>query len=470
MKKILVLVFALLLALSAFCGCTRKPAPSNEDDIGNGKGDGSTVNQPITYQTYGSYWMPQHNYKTMPVAAFNACPPQLATFTHNYLTSESTFAAYKEAGVNTIMGLKENAGSDEVLQALDWCDEYGLAYLLPLPGAESLANTSIVKGTLARAKYHSAFAGIMHSDEPGRVLFESIANSAELLKEIMPEESDGLLFHVNLFPNYANQMQLYHRSYTSSSTLPEGGYSYAQYVSDFMEICKPRVLSYDYYPCVGHEHTLTKLYFENMSVIREAALKANVPFWVYVQTCSFNPANRIPDQADLLWQVNTALAYGAKGIQYFTGVLPENSHESFTGAMFDRDGNRTDVYEYVKRAGAQIGAIDEVLMCSKSKGVILTGVSPWGQDSYIPEKDLITSYGCVGSIAAEHVITGCFDYNGKPAYYVVNNSVLDSDAVTVTFTSSQKGYIVKGAAKEAFNGSNVTFNLDAGDGALIVIE
>ncbi len=49
-----------------------------------------------------------------------------------------------------------------------------------------------------------------------------------------------------------------------------------------------------------------------------AAQEANIPFWTFVQTCSFNSGRRIPTEADILWQVNTALAYGAKGIQYFT--------------------------------------------------------------------------------------------------------------------------------------------------------
>ena len=113
-----------------------------------------------------------------------------------------------------------------------------------------------------------------------------------------------------------------------------------------------------------------------MAIIRAAAQEANIPFWTFVQTCSFNSGMRIPTEADILWQVNTALAYGAKGIQYFTGVLPTNGDgtgEIFNGAMFDRDGNRTVIYDYVKTANDQIKAIDEVLMCSRSEGVIVAG-------------------------------------------------------------------------------------------------
>ena len=124
------------------------------------------------------------------------------------------------------------AASEEVAQALDWCSEYGLAYLLPLAGAESFVSDSIAKSTLSRVKYHEAFAGIMQSDEPGRTLFEKISASADILDSIMPEDTTNVLWHVNLFPTYANEMQLYYRQYTDSSVPPEGGYTYDQYIAD----------------------------------------------------------------------------------------------------------------------------------------------------------------------------------------------------------------------------------------------
>lgn len=474
MKKFLILLLCMIFSLGMFAGCNNGGENSGENggDGGNGGNDGSGGDTPaeVTYETYGSYWMPQHDYMTMPVAAYNSNPPQLSDFTYNYLTSESTFAAYQEAGVNTMMGLKEYVGSEEVLQALDWCEDYGLAYLVPLGGAESLVSDTTARSALSRVKYHDAFAGIMQSDEPGYTLFESIARAAEILDSIMPDGSENLLWHVNLFPTYATEKQLYFRWYTDSSEIPGGSYTYEQYIEDYMEIVQPKVLSYDYYPVSGHGDDLTSGYFENMSIIREAAMEANIPFWVFVETCSFNSANRVPDEADLLWQVNTALSYGAKGIQYFTGVLPSDGAEIFTGAMFDRDGNRTEVYDYVKRANTQIKAVDEVLMCSISKGIIVTGTSPWGTESYIPEQDILSTYGSIASIAAAHVITGCFDYNGAEAYYVTNNSVVAEDSVTVTFSSEVTGYAVLGGVKTQFSGTSVTIPLDMGEGALIVLE
>lgn len=467
-KRILALALSAALLFGVGCGGTGTPVdPKPEPDDPT-----PPIVKEVTYETYGSFWMRQHDYRTMPVGAYNALPPQLSDFTHNYLTSESTYAAYAEAGVNTMMGLYEYAASKEVEQALDWCAEYGLAYLLPLGGADSFISDSIPKSTLSRVKYHESFAGIMQVDEPGRVSFEKIKRSAEILDGVMPEDVTGTLWHVNLFPDYANQKQLYFRQYTASSTLPEGGYSYEQYLSDYMEICQPQVLSYDYYPCHGDYGTLSSGYFGNMAAIRGAAAEANIPFWVFIQTCSFGGSTRVPNQADLYWQVNTALSYGAKGIQYFTGVVPTNGDgtgEQFTGAMFDRDGNRTEIYDYVKNAGVQIAAVDEVLMCSKSQGVILSGSMPWEGESGIPEADLLTAYGALTAVSASHAIVGCFDFDGKAAFYITNNSVTEGDTVALTFNGDITGYSVQKGEKKDFSGSAVSLTAEAGEGILVVI-
>lgn len=465
MKKKWILCTAMALAFGMLAGCAPK-APAEKPD--GGESQDPPTEEEVTFETYGSYWMRQHDYKTMPVGAYNSCPPQLSDYTYSYITNESTFEAYSEAGVNTMMGLREYAASEEVSQALDWCSEYGLAYLLPLSGAESFVSDSIAKSTLSRVKYHEAFAGIMQSDEPGRTLFEKISVSADILDSIMPEDTTNVLWHVNLFPTYANEMQLYYRQYTDSSVPPEGGYTYSQYIADYMEICDPQVLSYDYYPCVGD--TLRDGYFENMSIIRKAAQDANIPFWVFVQTCSFGGGTRVPDEADILWQVNTALSYGAKGIQYFTGVLPSNGAETFDGAMFDRDGNRTAVYDYVKKANMQLAAADEVLMCSKSVGLIFAGVSPWGEDSKIPQADLITEYGQLSGVQGGHILTGCFDYKGTQAYYVTNNSITEGDTAVLTFAEDVAGYFVQGGTKSEFEGKTLSVTLQPGEGVLVVVN
>ena len=352
---------------------------------------------------------------------------------------------------------------------LDWCSEYGLAYLVNFPGAGN-TNTSTAKSMLMRVKYHDAFAGIMQMDEPGRVDFDSIANSADTINDVLPEDIiDQVLLHVNIFPNYATDYQLYNR--VNSGELPEGGYSYNQYVEDYMNIIKPKVLSYDNYPLTGHEDGLNGTsYFSNMSVIREAAMEANIPFWVFVETCSFNAGNRVPDQAEILWQVNTALSFGAKGLQYFTGVIPVSSAEEFSGAMFDLYGNKTAVYDYVKTANEQVQAVDHVLMHSISKGMMQVGSLPYSGESGFRDEDIIPSYKKLTSAQGAHSLIGCFDYDGLTAYYITNNSITEDESLTLNFSESVKGYYIAKGEQTSFNAATLTLQMQPGEGILVVVK
>lgn len=104
-------------------------------------------------------------------------------------------------------------------------------------------------------------------------------------------------------------------------------------------------------------------YFENLQLVAECATAANLPFWVFIQACAFQPHVRVPNAAEIFWQVNTALAYGAKGVQYFTFVQPADSEfETFRGGMIDRKGNVTEIYEAVREIDRHVLACGEYLL------------------------------------------------------------------------------------------------------------
>lgn len=109
-------------------------------------------------------------------------------------------------------------------------------------------------------------------------------------------------------------------------------------------------------------------------------------------------------------------------------------------------------------------------MCCKSKGLILSGSMPWEGESGIPEEDCLNAYGALTVVSANHAIVGCFDYDGKAAFYVTNNSVTEGDTVTLTFDKSVNGYIVQKANKQEISGSSLSLTAEAGEGILVVIE
>lgn len=104
-------------------------------------------------------------------------------------------------------------------------------------------------------------------------------------------------------------------------------------------------------------------------------------------------------------------------------------------------------------------------MCSFSKGVMIAGETP----CEIPEKDILSSYGDLTSVGGESVLVGCFDYKGKNAYHVVNNSLTCSSDATLTFGNKVFATCYYSSATENKNGKSLSFNLSAGEAVLVVI-
>ena len=109
--------------------------------------------------------------------------------------------------------------------------------------------------------------------------------------------------YINLFPTYASSKQL-------------GNPTYADHLESFMRTVRPAVLSYDHYSLMK-DGTDRKDYFENLSLIREAGLRWGVPPWNIILSIP-HFGYRDPTEAEMRWQVYTSLAYGMKGILYFT--------------------------------------------------------------------------------------------------------------------------------------------------------
>lgn len=458
------------LALALFCLGLCACGGDTTDDGNEGGGEITVKPQTpvtqVTNETYQSYWMKQHDYKTMPIAAFNGMPVQISTYAD--MVTEDHYKEMADCYINTSYALYDNISyTDQVVKALQYAAKYDISYLAGGSGFNTATSVNTLEAqiykTLLKDK-PEALGGVLIIDEPAYTNYESMATSRATFEELL---DDDLLYHSNLFPTYASAHQMYSRV-DANKPVPETGYTYEQYVDDYLRIYKPQVLSYDYYPLRSNGNMRTG-YFDNMSIIREKAEGAKIPFWVYIQTCSFNSGTRIPNEADLHWLVNTSLAYGSKGIQYFTYVVPISSGgESFDGAMIDKQGNPTAVYGYAKTVNKFITEVDEVLMCSLSKGLMKSGTTPCDD---IPESDLVASYGALASVTGDSVLVGCFDYNGKNAYYVVNNSVTADCTATLNFNKASSGYVHNYTGKTDVSGkTSLEIALGAGKAALVVLD
>ena len=88
----------------------------------------------------------------------------------------------------------------------------------------------------------------------------------------------------------------------------------------------------------------------------------------------------------------------------------------------------------------------------------------------IPEKDVISSYGDLTSVNGESVLVGCFDYKGKNAYYVVNNSLSQNTTAKLTFKNDVKATCFTLKSDYNTSGKTLSLNLTAGEGVLIVLN
>ncbi len=418
----------------------------------------NVIRDDVTYDTYQSFWLNQFDYTVMPIAGYNSCPIKIDGVYSKSFTTKEHLLVLKECGLNTAYALYEilpSANSD-VIDALNACDELGLAYVARMSGDFNQSNKLMITSSLSEITQYESFAGILVSDEPGYRMFKQLNKTIEAYKSVIP----GFYYHTNIFPSYASERQCY-RSGSDQTELPSEGYSYEQYVDDFLEIVNPQVLSYDSYPFKSNS-SISNEYYNNLALIRNKAMNKGIPFWIFIQAYGAGD-RRVPNEEDILWQVNTGLSFGCKGIQYFCYTQPD---ETFEGCLVDTDGNKTDLWYYAQRANKQIAYVDEVLMCSLSKGLIFTGIHP----SNISGIDSIDSYGALTNVSALHTVTGCFDYDNKDAYYITNDSVTEDDNITLTFNAQVKGYYVIDAVKYEFDTNKLDIELTKGNGCLVVIE
>ena len=167
---------------------------------------------------------------------------------------------------------------------------------------------------------------------------------------------------------------------------------------------------------------------------------------------------------------------GAQGIQWFPVLQPYQFTLAENGTWdFERNGligaigNKNQWYYYAQKINKHIAAIDQVLMNSVSKGVIISGQQAKEDmelTSCVIESGTFNQFQ---SITGEAMV-GCFNYNGKTALYVVNYSYEYAQKLTLKFDGTQNIRKIQNAEESFVKGSSLTLDMAAGEGILLVLE
>ena len=186
-------------------------------------------------------------------------------------------------------------------------------------------------------------------------------------------------------------------------------------------------------------------------------------------TSYLTPEARVTTEGEMKWDVNTMLAFGAKGLTYYIGVSPPyfaNTEEAQIDchSLINVYGEKTPLWEYAREINAHVKAMDHVLMNSSYEGVIITGETPCVHFG----KDLITSFRDLEEVTG-NALVGCFDYKGKTALLVVNNSITQEGEISLSFGKGHTYEVIQDAISREETGDFLTLQLGIGESALIVL-
>lgn len=438
---------------------------------------------------------------------------------------DALYGTLKAAGINLITYTERdyNRYQPAVERFLELGNKYGIGLLVNdsfITGRSGASYVSSARLGNQIAKYanHPAFCGLYLVDEPGTDVYQprkivSVARYGELARDLQYD----LGYHC-----YMNMYPMYNVADVSEDVRKA---NYEAYVKEFCETFQPKILTWDNYPFPNKEWNL---YFYNMSLMRQYAIEYNVPFWAHIQAGGQWPDNQkteyyesvalYPNESQFQWNVNTCLAFGVQGIQYFPLTQPESFAKALDtdgnqtmdyrrSGLIGADGNPNQWYGYAQTINTHIAAIDEVLMNAVHKGMIVNAAEEGTRGSFLNEsevhsvlddvKDCVNNtlladgidteytYGFFGESsvndkkAAEYeeiadvngeAMIGYFDYKGKTALYVVNYNMESAKTITINFDKAYQMKIIQNAQQSDTNKQSLPLNMAAGEGVLIVLE
>jgi hypothetical protein len=339
---------------------------------------------------------------------------------HPFATNDERYAEMAEAGFTFAIG--GNYLNDQWITrwALAAAERAGLDFVPVDPELSTLTHTfdagvpddrpfvlsdeEVVEGVRrALGRYPGqAFAGINLYDEPSPPKFATLAKYVAAVQSLAPEA----LPYINLFPS--NDIG---------------------YVRGFVEAVRPPFVSFDRYPLLldGDDPG----WWDNLQIVRTVGLEAGIPYWVFIQSIKY-ANHRMPTAAELSWQIGIALAYGYKGIQYFTYWTPDPARgEAFEPALITVDGTRTDLWHAAKKINPMLQAAGSRILPLTSEAVSVTGVEapPAGLPAFEPDAWIVGAAG-------DPVVIGAFAATGdetRRTLIIANYSHAGGARATLTF-------------------------------------
>jgi hypothetical protein len=269
---------------------------------------------------------------------------------------------------------------------------------------------------------HPAALGYFLMDEPSASQMPGLGEVASLLHEITPSRWT----YINLLPNYTSASQL-------------GDPTYEAYVQNLIEEVHPSFLSYDNYSLFNGE--MLDRFYSNLGIVRRLSMKAGIRFWnVILSTGCFTYMD--PNGATLRLQAYSTIAYGGRGIEYFTYFAPQVGN--YRSAPVDQFGHRTPTWNELRHLNNQIRELAPWLARLRSTGVYHSAPVPAGEkplsQSKLVKEVRVSTY--LDPHAQARFLIGEFaNADGHPFLMIVNKDLKHSFQYSILLKQKDKHLI-----------------------------
>jgi hypothetical protein len=276
----------------------------------------------------------------------------------------------------------------------------------------------------------NAIMGYNLGDEPRGEDVRNVKNWISHIKRSDPAK----LAYVNVLPAYGFKSRCAYEAYLDTL------------IGDCAGTGRPDVVSFDHYPFFK-DGKIRRDYFYNLRIIGQKA--GQRPFWAYIQSVD-HLIYVDPAAEHLRFMALCPIAYGAKGIGYFTYEQPDD--DDYRDALVNGCDVQTPKYAIARTINHYLRKIiGPVVMGSTWRGAFHTSKKPTGETDCLLTPD---NAPCIGAMSDENCLCGIFESRVPAAQYclIVNKSLAAIHQVTITFKGDYARRIYKAPSMIDFAG------------------
>lgn len=392
--------------------------------------------------------------------------------------TEEYYKLISDLGIRTITYIENdyNINPKGVIRDLELAEKFGLQIFVLDSGITGDMTNEQLNKRISAYKDYTSFAGIHVIDEPTTDDYMK----HKINRRIQKYYSVMQLLADNGIKAYMNMLPYLHFMGTKSA--------YRKMYDKYIGFCKTPLISFDRYVFDGgyqFKDWPVRSFFTNLEIAKEYSLKANIPFYPFIQAGSqwndeqkhFKSEPYYPTERQMFWQINCCILWGAKGIQYFPLIQPlwfaygqGTDMDYGRNGIIGANGVPTMWYSAVKHSITWIKKIENILIDCEPIEVLAKGFYPEKYSgNHNKNDDIISNI----TISDENYGTfiGAFKYkNNKRVYMVLNANHdepakikldLENECSTLTIRENAPRVNEKTSVKQ--------LDFSAGEAALIIV-